>query len=105
MGVTKPRSDFSNLNWPKCGIRTSLNFRITFGETAGEGQFPWVASLMYRNRRGVSTQHVVTAGHCDASQGGFSLASIILGRQGYQAPTVQEEHCGRDGHCCYQTCE
>jgi len=34
----------------------------------------------------VSTQHVVTAAHCDASQGGFSLASVILGQTDIAAP-------------------
>merc|ERR1719376_995736 len=94
--VSKPKSDFSNLNTPKCGIRTSLNFRITFGETASGGQFPWVVYLIYKNRRRVaiplcggdlvSPQHVLTAAHCYAGQGGFSLASVILGQTDISAP-------------------
>eukprot|EP00092_Neocalanus_flemingeri_P038358 GFUD01041761.1.p1 GENE.GFUD01041761.1~~GFUD01041761.1.p1 ORF type:complete len:414 (-),score=82.69 GFUD01041761.1:50-1291(-) len=90
------KEDFSSINSPKCGIRTSLNFRITFGETAAEGQFPWVVSLIYKNRRRVaiplcggalvSSQHVITAAHCDASQSGFSLSSVILGQTDISAP-------------------
>eukprot|EP00092_Neocalanus_flemingeri_P094562 GFUD01120258.1.p1 GENE.GFUD01120258.1~~GFUD01120258.1.p1 ORF type:complete len:425 (+),score=86.26 GFUD01120258.1:209-1483(+) len=90
------KEDFSNINSPKCGIRTSLNFRITFGETAAEGQFPWVVSLIYKNRRRVaiplcggalvSGQHVITAAHCDASQSGFSLSSVIMGQTDISAP-------------------
>jgi len=94
--VTKPKTNFSSLNTPKCGVRTSLNFRITFGETAAEGQFPWVVSLIYKNRRRVaiplcggalvSSHHVITAAHCDASQSGFSLSSVILGQTDISAP-------------------
>ena len=68
--------NFSSLNWPKCGTRTALTFRITLGEEASAGQFPWLGSLIYRNRRGVavplcgatliSQQHLITAAHCDS---------------------------------------
>jgi len=34
----------------------------------------------------VSSQHVITAAHCDASQGGFSLSSVILGQTDISAP-------------------
>ena len=94
--ISKPKKDFSSLNSPKCGIRTSLNFRITFGETAAQGQFPWVVSLIYKNRRRVaiplcggalvSAQHVITAAHCDATQSGFSLRSVILGQTDISGP-------------------
>merc|ERR1719336_2486525 len=44
----EPRApDFSKLIHPKCGIRTALNFRVTLGRSAGQGQFPWVAALIY----------------------------------------------------------
>jgi len=96
--ISDPKDDLAKLNSPKCGVRTSLNFRITFGETAANGQFPWVVSLIYKNRRRVaiplcggaliSNQHVVTAAHCDASQSGFSLSSVILGQTDLSAPVT-----------------
>merc|ERR1712106_485981 len=92
----RPKQDFSSINAASCGIRTSLQFRITFGQVAGEGQFPWMVSLIYKNKRGrsiplcggalVSSQHMITAAHCDASQGGFSLSSVILGQTDISAP-------------------
>merc|ERR1712183_1032505 len=32
--------NFSSLNWPSCGTRTALTFRITLGKDASAGQFP-----------------------------------------------------------------
>ena len=49
---TKPtkvsKKNFSRLNHPKCGIRTTIGFRVTFGNSASSGQFPWMAALIYR---------------------------------------------------------
>merc|ERR1719204_734502 len=69
-------SNFSSLNSDLCGTRTALTFRITLGQDAVGGQFPWLGALMYRDRRGVgvplcgatliSTQHLITAAHCDS---------------------------------------
>merc|ERR1712002_659813 len=52
--ILTPKENFSVLNALKCGTRTSVQFRITFGETADEGQFPWVVSLIYKNRRKIA---------------------------------------------------
>jgi len=92
------KSRFSKLNAKNCGIRTNLKFRITFGKTASTGEFPWVASLIYKNQRGraiplcggalVSNEHVVTAAHCDVSQGSFSLKSVILGQIDISTPVT-----------------
>jgi len=92
------RSNYSIINDPECGVRTSLRFRITLGQTALAGQFPWVASLIYKNARGVpvplcggtlvSPLHVITAAHCDESQAGFSLASVILGQTDLASPVT-----------------
>ena len=40
--------NFSHLNHPKCGLRTTIGFRVTFGNSASSGQFPWMAALIYR---------------------------------------------------------
>jgi len=86
----EPRApDFSRLNHPKCGTRTALNFRVTLGRSASQGQFPWVAALIYT--RGqlslplcgatlVSRSHLLTAAHCTANLGGFRLARAKLGQ-------------------------
>jgi len=89
-------SNYSRINDPECGVRTSLRFRITLGKTALDGQFPWIAALIYKNQRGVSVPlcggtlvsrlHVITAAHCDASQAGFSLRSVILGQTDLSSP-------------------
>ena len=42
------KTNFSRLNHPKCGIRTTIGFRVTFGASASSGQFPWMAALIYR---------------------------------------------------------
>merc|ERR1712233_279127 len=48
----EPRApDFSRLNHPKCGTRAALNFRVTFGRSASQGQYPWVAALIYTRGR------------------------------------------------------
>merc|ERR1712115_561671 len=89
--------DFSHLNSPVCGTRTALTTRITLGQTAVSGQFPWAASLQYRRSPGgravplcggalVSHRHVITAAHCDATQAGFSLSSVRLGQVDISAP-------------------
>jgi len=86
----EPRAqDFSKLNHLKCGTRTALNFRVTLGRSAGQGQFPWVAALIYT--RGqlalplcgatlISRSHLLTAAHCTANLGGFRLARAKLGQ-------------------------
>merc|ERR1711936_827502 len=86
----EPRApDFSQLNHPKCGTRTALNFRVTLGRSAGQGQFPWVAALIYT--RGqlalplcgatlISRSHLLTAAHCTANLGGFRLNRAKLGQ-------------------------
>merc|ERR1711936_238447 len=86
----EPRApDFSQLNHPKCGTRTALNFRVTLGRSAGQGQFPWVVALIYT--RGqlslplcgatlISRSHLLTAAHCTANLGGFRLARAKLGQ-------------------------
>jgi len=90
------RSNFSSLNSDTCGTRTALTFRITLGEDAVAGQFPWLGSLIYRDSRGnavplcgaslISSQHLLTAAHCDASQQGFRLSSVRLGQVDLSAP-------------------
>jgi len=91
-------SNFSSLNSDSCGTRTALTFRITLGQDAVGGQFPWLGALMYRDRRGlgvplcgatlISSQHLITAAHCDSSQGGFRLSSVRLGQVDLSAPVT-----------------
>jgi len=62
------------LRYPECGMTTFVNLRITFGDVAKEGEFPWLAALFYVNKWGdsinlcggalISPLHVVTAAHC-----------------------------------------
>lgn len=91
--------DYSHLNSAECGTRTALTLRITFGQDASPGQFPWAASLQYRRRAGgravplcggalVSSRHVVTAAHCHATQSGFQLSSVRLGQVDISGPVA-----------------
>jgi len=77
--------------------QTKLSLRITFGRSAIGGQFPWAASLQYRRKAGgrgiplcggalISSRHVLTAAHCDASQSGFTLSSVRLGQVDISSP-------------------
>jgi hypothetical protein len=63
----------SLINHVDCGKSSSS--RIIGGEDAGEGRFPWVARLSYRNKSSgkishrcagslISNKYVLTAGHC-----------------------------------------
>jgi len=94
--TTSSTRNFSSLNFPTCGTRKDVAFRITLGEDAMTGQFPWLGSLIYRNQRGqavplcgatlISRQHLVSAAHCDSSQSGYSLSSVRLGQVDLSTP-------------------
>ena len=59
------KKNFSRLNHPKCGIRTTIGFRVTFGASASSGQFPWIAALIYRWLS--NTQIISGAVYCTSS--------------------------------------
>lgn len=67
------QSKLSLINRNECGMSSSS--RIIGGEDAGEGRFPWIARLVYRNRSSgksshrcagslISYRYILTAGHC-----------------------------------------
>lgn len=78
------------LEFEECGTTRTVGLRITFGERAIRGQFPWVVSLVYKNFRGdrahlcggalISRDHVVTAAHCLAGTRGYNLDEVLLGQ-------------------------
>ena len=68
---------------------------MTLGRSAGPGQYPWVTALLY-TRGGVSLplcgaalvsrSHLLTAGHCTETLGGFTLSRARLGQVDVSGP-------------------
>ena len=90
--------NLSRVNSAECGLRTALNLRITLGDTAQPGQFPWAVSLLYRAGAGpalplcgaalLSPRHALTAAHCDTEPGGYKLVSARVGQTDLAGPVA-----------------
>ena len=97
----------------KCGIVnfSSTDQRVTFGEDANPGDWPWMARLLYQKNRHmsnttfcsgtiVSSRHVVTAAHCVEDQELGEPTDVVLGELDitteYDCLSTEDE-CSADG--------